>query len=71
MSRIDRFDPFKGKLGFALASRRGSPLFVSGMAGVDIETDTVPSDLAGQMRQAYKNIEQILAHYRGSLSKAS
>jgi enamine deaminase RidA (YjgF/YER057c/UK114 family) len=68
MSTIDRFDPFEGKLGFALASRIGELVFVSGMTGVDIETDTVPNDLAGQMRQAYKNIAQILAHYGTSLA---
>ena len=68
MTTVDRFDPFEGRLGFALASRMGSLVFVSGMTGVDIEADTVPSDLADQMRQAYKNIATILNHYGTSLA---
>jgi enamine deaminase RidA (YjgF/YER057c/UK114 family) len=70
MSKIDRFDPFEGKLGFALASRIGELVFVSGMTGVDIQTDTVPNDLADQMRQAYRNVAHILAHYGTSLANA-
>jgi enamine deaminase RidA (YjgF/YER057c/UK114 family) len=68
MSNVDRFDPFEGRLGLALASRVGSLVFVSGMTGLEIATDTVPSDLADQMRQAYENIGRILAHYRTSLA---
>jgi len=68
MSTVDRFDPFGGRLGFALASRVGSLVFVSGITGVDVETDTVPHDLADQMRQIYKNIGQILDHYGTSLA---
>jgi enamine deaminase RidA (YjgF/YER057c/UK114 family) len=63
----DRFDPFAGRLGFALASRVGALVFVSGMTGVDIATDTVPTDFADQMRQAYRNIAQILDHYDAKL----
>src|SRR5262245_18249691 len=55
MNTGDRFDPFDGRLGFALASRAGSLVFLSGMTGVDIATDTVPSGFADQMRQAYRN----------------
>jgi len=70
MAKIDRFDPFEGKLGFALAARMGDLIFVSGMTGVDLQTNTVPSGLEDQMRQAYKNIGQILAHYGASLADA-
>ncbi len=68
MSKVDRFDPFEGRLGFALASRVGSLVFASGMTGLDVVTDTVPSGLADQMRQAYRNIGQILGHFGGSLA---
>jgi enamine deaminase RidA (YjgF/YER057c/UK114 family) len=68
MSNVDRFDPFEGRLGFALASRVGSLVFGSGMTGLEIASDTVPSDLADQIRQVYENIGRILAHYGTSLA---
>ena len=68
MSNVDRFDPFEGRLGFALASRVGSLVFVSGMTGLKIATNTVPGALVDQMRQACENIGRILAHYGTSLA---
>ena len=34
---IERYDPFDGKLGFALASRLGDMVYVSGMTAVDAQ----------------------------------
>ena len=68
-STIEHHDPFNGKLGFALASRNGSLIFVSGMTGFEPSDLRVPEDIESQMRLAYANIGQILTDLGSSLDR--
>ncbi len=65
---IERYDPFDGRLGFALASKVGDVLYVSGMTGIDDQMQ-VPDGMEAQMRQAYANIENILRHHGVGLDR--
>ncbi len=67
MSKIERVDPFDGKLGFALASRVGDIVYVSGMTGIEFSDQQIPDGIEAQARLAYKNIESILAQFGASL----
>lgn len=60
---LDRYDPFEGALGFSLAVRAGDVINVAGMIGLDSSDLTVPDDIEGQMRVAYKNLADILEHF--------
>jgi enamine deaminase RidA (YjgF/YER057c/UK114 family) len=60
---LDRYDPFDGALGFSLGVRSGDAVHVAGMIGLDSNTLTVPDDIEGQMRVAYKNLADVLAHF--------
>ena len=65
---IERYDPFDGKLGFALASRLGDMVNVSGMTAVDAQMQ-VPEGMEEQMRLAYANAANILRHYGAALDR--
>jgi enamine deaminase RidA (YjgF/YER057c/UK114 family) len=58
-SRVERYDPFEGGLGFALATRVGDLVFTSGMVGVDAHFD-VPADPADEFRQVFQNLAGVL-----------
>jgi enamine deaminase RidA (YjgF/YER057c/UK114 family) len=66
---IQHHDPFDGKLGFALASRVGDRIYVSGMTGFEPSDMSVPEDLEAQMRLAYGNIASILGDLGSSLDR--
>lgn len=68
-SNVEYFDPFGGKLGFALASRSRGYIHVSGMTGFNPDM-SVPEDLEEQMRLAYTNIENILTQNGASFADA-
>jgi hypothetical protein len=68
MSEIERYDPFDGKLGFALANRVGDNVYVSGMTGIEYSDQQVPDGIEAQARLAYKNIESILSQFGASLA---
>ena len=65
-TNIERYDPFEGGLGFALATRVGSVVYTSGMVGVDADMN-VPSDLADEFRQVFSNLEGVLSAFGSSL----
>ena len=69
MADFEIYDPFQGKLGFALASRRGPVVHVSGMTGFRPEDMSVPDGIEAQMRLAYTNIRAILDHFGSSLDR--
>lgn len=63
---LDRFDPFDGALGFPLATRVGSLVFVSGLTA--LRTDlTVPETFGEQAELVYDHIAGVLAHYGAGL----
>ena len=66
---VEHHDPFNGKLGFALASRSGNRIYVSGMTGFEPADMSVPDDLEAQMRLAYGNIAGILSDVGSSLDR--
>jgi enamine deaminase RidA (YjgF/YER057c/UK114 family) len=68
MSEMKRYDPFDGKLGFALANRVGDIVYVSGMTGIEFSDQQVPDGIEAQARLAYKNIESILSQFGASLA---
>ncbi len=68
MRKIERYDPFDGKLGFALASRVGDIVYVSGMTGIEFSDQQVPDGIEAQARLAYKNVESILTQFGASLA---
>ena len=59
-TRIERYDPFDGGLGFSLATRVGSLLYTSGMVGFDGATASVPDNLEDEIRLAFTNLGDIL-----------
>lgn len=64
--RLDRFDPFDGGLGFPLATRVGSIVYVSGLTA--LRTDlTVPATFGEQAELVYDHIAGVLAHYGSDL----
>jgi enamine deaminase RidA (YjgF/YER057c/UK114 family) len=56
---VDRYDPFDGGLGFALATRVGNLVYTSGMVGVDTDFN-VPEDPADEFRQVFENLAGVL-----------
>jgi len=60
---IDRYDPFDGALGFSLGVRAGDTVHVAGMIGLDSTDLSVPDDVEAQMRIAYRNVGEVLAHF--------
>jgi len=60
---LDRYDPFEGALGFSLGVRAGDAIHVAGMIGLDSTDLSVPDDIEGQMRIAYKNLANVLDHF--------
>jgi enamine deaminase RidA (YjgF/YER057c/UK114 family) len=52
--------PFNCGLGFSLATRVGSLVYTSGMAGFDPETATPPDDLEEEIRLVFANLGNIL-----------
>lgn len=65
---LDRFDPFDGGLGFPLATRVGSIVYVSGLTA--LRTDlTVPETFGEQADLVYDHIGGVLSHYGSGLDK--
>ena len=67
MAVVERYDPFDGKLGFALATRLGEIVYASGMTGINFEDQQVPEGLEAQLRLAYQNVDAILQQFDSSL----
>ena len=67
MPTIERFDPYDGELGFALATRVDDIVYVAGMTGVRAEDRSAPEGLEAQLRLAYENINTILGNFETSL----
>ena len=57
---IERFDPFDGGFGFALATRHGSIVHTCGMVGFDPETGVAPEDFEDEVRLVFSNLANIL-----------
>lgn len=58
-SLVQRYDPFEGGLGFALATRVGNLVYTSGMVGVDADFN-VPQDPADELRLIFQNLAGVL-----------
>ena len=69
MADFEIYDPYNGKIGFALASRRGPVVHVSGMTGFRPEDMSVPDGIEEQMTLAYSNIKGILDHFGTGLDR--
>jgi enamine deaminase RidA (YjgF/YER057c/UK114 family) len=65
-SRVERYDPFDGHLGFSLATRVGNLVYTSGMVGVDSDLN-VPEDPADEFRQVFVNLAGVLEAMGASL----
>ena len=65
-SSIERYDPFEGGLGFALATRVGNLVFTSGMVGVDADMN-VPEDPQEEFRRVFENLAGVLETVGSSL----
>jgi enamine deaminase RidA (YjgF/YER057c/UK114 family) len=65
--KLERYDPFDGALGCALAVAAGDVVHVCGTVGANDDL-TLPSTVVEQMRQAYRKIAETLAHFGCSLS---
>jgi enamine deaminase RidA (YjgF/YER057c/UK114 family) len=63
---VQRYDPFDGGLGFALATRVGNLVYTSGMVGVDEEMN-VPATPADEFRRVFENLAGILEAVGSSL----
>src|SRR3954453_9883070 len=59
---IERYDPFDGALGFALATRTGASVYTAGMVGICAD-GSVPDDLETEVRQAFANLKEILENF--------
>jgi enamine deaminase RidA (YjgF/YER057c/UK114 family) len=58
-SAVQRYDPFEGGLGFALATRVGNLVYTSGMVGVDGDLN-VPEDPGDEIRLIFQNLAGVL-----------
>jgi 2-iminobutanoate/2-iminopropanoate deaminase len=67
MAEVQRYDPFDGGLGFALATRVGNLVYTSGMIGVDADFN-VPEDPADEFRQVFENLAGVLEAMGTSLA---
>jgi enamine deaminase RidA (YjgF/YER057c/UK114 family) len=56
---VQRYDPFEGGLGFALATRVGNLVYTSGMVGVDTDFN-VPEDPGDEFRLIFENLAGVL-----------
>jgi enamine deaminase RidA (YjgF/YER057c/UK114 family) len=65
-SSIERYDPFEGGLGFALATRVGNLVFTSGMVGVDADMN-VPENPKDEFRLVFENLAGVLEAVGSSL----
>lgn len=65
-SSIQRYDPFEGGLGFALATRVDNLVFTSGMVGVDSDMN-VPADPKDEFRLVFENLAGVLEAVGSSL----
>ena len=63
---IERYDPFEGGLGFALATRVGDLVFTAGMVGVDADL-RVPEDPREEFRRVFANLAGVLEAVGSSL----
>ena len=63
---IERYDPFEGGLGFALATRVGDVVFTAGMVGVDADLN-VPEDPREEFRRVFANLAGVLEAVGSSL----
>ena len=63
---IERYDPFEGGLGFALATRVGDLVFTAGMVGVDADLN-VPEDPREEFRRVFANLAGVLEAVGSSL----
>ncbi|KAK0629650.1 Endoribonuclease L-PSP/chorismate mutase-like protein [Bombardia bombarda] len=58
---ISSGSPFEAQIGYSRAVVSGDMIFVSGCTGYDYKTNTLPSDVAAQAEQCFKNITAALA----------
>jgi enamine deaminase RidA (YjgF/YER057c/UK114 family) len=65
-SSIERYDPFEGGLGFALATRVGNLVFTSGMVGVDTDMN-IPANTKDEFRLIFENLAGVLEAVGSSL----
>jgi enamine deaminase RidA (YjgF/YER057c/UK114 family) len=65
-SSIERYDPFEGGLGFALATRVGNLVFTSGMVGIDTDMN-IPADPKDEFRLVFENLAGVLESVGSSL----
>ena len=61
LQRLDPDGAIEPTAQWGLGTRAGPYVFVSGMRGIDPETNEIVLDVAGRVRQAYTNMFQIAA----------
>lgn len=59
--------PIEEEFGFAQAIKVGDTIMLSGQVSVDHDRVVGQGDMAAQIRQAYVNIQQVLAHYQATM----
>lgn len=65
--KLERYDPFDGALGCALAVAAGNVVHVCGTVGAN-EDLTLPESMEAQMRQAYRKIAETLEQFDCTLA---
>ena len=65
--KLERYDPFDGALGCALAVAAGEVVHVCGTVGANADL-TVPATIEEQMRQAYRKVAETLAQFDCTLA---
>ena len=64
--QVARFGPFKDFI--ANGVKQGDTIYISGQVGTDGEGNLVgEGDLAAQTRQAYANVQEVLAHFGATM----
>ncbi|MEL6704290.1 MAG: RidA family protein [Bacteroidota bacterium] len=64
--QVTRFGPFKDFI--ANGVKQGDTIYISGQVGTDGEGNLVgEGDLAAQTRQAYANVQEVLAHFGATM----
>ncbi|MFD1913657.1 RidA family protein [Halodurantibacterium flavum] len=61
MKRISTGSPFEARMGYSRAVVKGGWCFVSGVTGYDYATMQMPPDAAGQARNCFATIADVLA----------
>ena len=54
---------FEDEYGFSEAKRHGDTIYVSGPSGHNYENGRVSPEASEKIRQAFSNIESVLAHF--------